>query len=224
MHAVDYDSGANGCAHPSSPPSARLRDGVVQPSRAMTPDASPTDAALLGRIAAQDSAALGEFYDRHGSVLFALAYRILNAHKEAEDLLQEVLLSLWEKSAMFDPTQGRPLGWVIVLTRRKAIDRLRAAQRRARLAAELEPEFTGNPPAHPASAVEAVGADEQAALVRSALAGLPADQRRAIDLAFFGGLSQTEVAAELNEALGTVKARIRRGMLRLREELGPRLC
>ena len=180
-----------------------------------------TDARLLARIAAGDSAALGLFYDAHASVLFGLALRILNDHKEAEDVLQEVFLQVWDKAAGYNPSLGRPLAWVITLTRNKAIDRLRSAQRRWRLF-EQNTEETGVEGISPApSAVEVVGSGEQAKLVCAALTRLPAEQKRAIELAFFMGLTQIEIAAALNEPLGTIKARIRRGMLKLREELGP---
>jgi RNA polymerase sigma-70 factor (ECF subfamily) len=183
-----------------------------------------SDSDLLHRIAARDDAALGEFYDRHANTLFGLAYRILYDHKEAEDLVQEVLLQIWEKVATFNPEQGRPLAWVIVLTRNKAIDRLRSAQRRARLVEEIEHELCGSTDSSAAALAEPPTTGDEAEIVRSALGRLPEEQRRAIMMAFFGGLSQSEIAAELNEALGTVKARIRRGMLRLRDELGPQLC
>ena len=183
-----------------------------------------TDSELLQGIANGDSAALEEFYDRHAGTVFAVAYRLLNDGKEAEDLVQEVLLQLWERATAFDPAQGRPLAWVITLARNKAIDRLRSAHRRARLLEEVGTDIFGDESGASPSAADAVGAGEQAALVRAALVRLPAEQRRAIEMAFFGGLTQSEIAAELNEALGTVKARIRRGMLRLREELAPQLC
>ena len=174
---------------------------------------------LLRRIAAGESPALGKFYDLHAGTLFALAFRILSDAKEAEDVVQEALLQLWQKAGSFDAAQGRPLAWVLALTRNKAIDRLRAAQRRARLAEEagaevlLEAELPG------ATGADIVHAGEQAELVRGALRQLPTEQRRAIEMAFYGGLSQTEIAAALNEPLGTIKARIRRGMGKLREEL-----
>jgi RNA polymerase sigma-70 factor (ECF subfamily) len=179
---------------------------------------------LLRRIAEGDSSALGEFYDLHGRTLFSLACRILNDFKEAEDVLQDVFLQLWDKAAAFDAAQGRPLAWALALTRNKAIDRLRSAQRRrARLVPETDLGGVDELPAAAPSAPDVVRAAEQGELVRTALACLPGEQRRAIELAFFDGLSQTEVAETLNKPLGTIKAWIRRGMLRLRSELGQHL-
>ena len=178
---------------------------------------------LFRRIAEGDTAALGEFYDGHGAKLFALAFRILNDHKEAEDVVQEVFLQVWEKAGTLDPRRGHPLAWVTTSTRNKSIDRLRSAQRRARLVEEAGAELTiewGDPQT---AAKSAIMPGDEADLVRDALARLQAEQRQAIEMAFFGGLTQTEIAAKLNEPLGTVKARIRRGMLKLREELEPRL-
>lgn len=187
-------------------------------SLAVSDHAPSADADLLRRMAEGDMAALGAFYDQHAATLLGLAYRILNDVAEAEDVLQEVLLQVWNKGGSYDPAQGRPLAWVLTLTRHKAIDRLRATtRRRARL---VEP--TAELPDHPASgadAAELARAHEQGELVRQALVRLPEAQRRAIELAFFDGLTQAEVAASLGEPLGTVKARIRRGMLKLREEL-----
>ena len=179
------------------------------------------DAILLARMTSGDTEALGAFYDAHANILFGLALRILNDHKEAEDVLQEVFLQVWEKAAAYNPALGRPLAWAITLTRNKAIDRLRSAQRRMKLleqaGAEISPEGVAPLP----SGADAAGASEQANLVCAALTRLPPEQKRAIELAFFSGLTQTEIAAALNEPLGTIKARIRRGMLKLREELEP---
>jgi RNA polymerase sigma-70 factor (ECF subfamily) len=186
----------------------------------VTEDIANADVGLLRRIAEGDSGALGEFYDRHAGTLFALAVRIVRDPKEAEDVVQEVFVQLWDRASLFDPAQGRPLAWAITLTRHKAIDHLRSARRRARLADEAGEQ--AEVALSPGSPAPGLGRDESEHLCLL-LAGLPADQRRAIEMAFFGGLSQTEIAAALNEPLGTVKARIRRGMLKLREGLESRV-
>ncbi len=184
-------------------------------------ESTPTaDLDLLRRMTLGDTAALGDFHDRHAGTLFALSLRILNDAAEAEDVVQDTLLQIWEKAVVFDPEQGRPLAWAITLARNKAIDRLRTSQRRARL---LEEAGLENDCATEPDAAQAAHTGEQGGLVRAALRGLPTEQRRVIEMAFFGGLSQSEIAEAIAEPLGTVKARIRRGMLRLRDELEPKL-
>ena len=207
--------------------SARSAPWVRPGRRAVDPvttDTPNSDADVLQRIAAGDSAALGEFYDRHSSTLFGLACRILGDIKEAEDVLQDVFLQLWEKAAAFNPAQGRVLAWTLTLTRNKAIDRLRATnRRRSRLVEESSTDLAQDYPAPTVAAADTLHVNEEGELVRRALATLPSDQRRAIELAFFDGLSQTEIATLLKEPLGTIKARIRRGMLKLRTQLKVRV-
>ena len=178
------------------------------------------DAELLRRIAGGESAALEEFYDVHAAKLFAFALRIVNDPKEAEDIVQEVFLQIWSKAATYDHRQARPLAWVITMTRNRAIDRIRSAQRRARLIDDASAEPDAFMPSEPRGCPsEPHPACDETEMVRSALQRLPVDQRKAIEMAFFGGLTQMEIATSLNEPLGTIKARIRRGMLKLRADL-----
>jgi len=174
--------------------------------------------ALLARIARGDAMAFGEIYDRFAGVLFGLAVRILNNAATAEDVLQEVFVQIWEKAPTYDPQLGKPLTWAVTLTRNRAIDRLRASQRGRKLveAATQEQHVADE---FSSASDEAVVSREMAGRVRGALSELPADQRQAIELAYFSGLTQTEAAAALNAPLGTVRARIRRGMLQLRDSL-----
>jgi RNA polymerase sigma-70 factor (ECF subfamily) len=179
------------------------------------PLASPelTDERLFARIATGDAAAFASFYDRHESLLYGLALRILQDPIEAEDVLQDAAVLLWERAPQYDPSLGRPLSWAVTLVRNKAIDRLRANRRRGdlleRAAGELASEGGG----------EKVTSSDTLAIVRRTLHVLPPEQRRAIELAFFAGLTQSEIAGKLGEPLGTVKARIRRGMLAMRDAL-----
>ncbi len=173
---------------------------------------------LLGRIACRESQALSELYDRFAKVLFSIAIKILNDTTQAEEVLQEVFVQIWEKAVSYEPRLGRPMTWAIVLTRNKAIDHLRSSQRRTRLLDSLH-EFTDAGAAVSETLDREVLTHELAQAVREALCALPSDQRCAIELAFFKGLTQAEVAAKLNEPLGTVKARIRRGMIQLRARL-----
>jgi RNA polymerase sigma-70 factor (ECF subfamily) len=180
------------------------------------------DVDLLRRISAGDRAAFAEFYDLHAALFFSVAVKILNDQKEAEDVLQDVFLQIWEKAGSFDPRLGKASAWGMSFVRHKAIDRFRAAQRRSRL---VEDAISQSVPqtAEAPSANESLCSRERAEVIRSAVTGLPGEQRLAIELAFFGGLTQYEISERLREPLGTVKARIRRGMLKLRETLEGRL-
>jgi RNA polymerase sigma-70 factor (ECF subfamily) len=180
---------------------------------------APSDAELIGRIRSGDRAAFLSFYDRYVPLLLSIAARMLGDRREAEDVLQDVFARIWQRSSGYDPELGSLASWAVALTRNKAIDRLRASSRRRRLVEEiaLSAETVAAEPA--ASANEQLVGRERAERVRSAMSELSSDQREAIELAFFGGLTQSEIATRLNEPLGTVKARIRRGMLRLREQL-----
>lgn len=203
--------------HRTSPP--RLARMTV-PASNPGPDAdrAERDAALLGRMAAGEKAAFAELYDRFSRPLFSVALRILRDEAEAEDIVQDVFLTLWEKASDFSRERGSAFGWAVTLTRHRAIDRLRLRQRRRELLDQPAAGHFATAAASP-SAEEALAARETARAVRSAVAGLPTEQQRALELAFFGGLTQQEIAARLQEPLGTIKARIRRGLFRLREIL-----
>ena len=179
--------------------------------------------ALLHRVAQGDRRGFAELYDRFSGVLFSTAYRVLNNREAAEDVLQDVFIQIWEKAPLYDPLRGKPLTWAVTLTRNKSIDRLRSVQRRNRLSDAVEKEAQTFEQFDGRSSADAVDSLEKGAMVRAAIAKLSPDQRQAIELAFFSGLTQTEIAGRLGEPLGTVKARIRRGMMKLREVLAPQL-
>jgi RNA polymerase sigma-70 factor (ECF subfamily) len=150
--------------------------------------------------------------------MFSLACKILNDRAEAEDVLQEAFVQIWEKAHSFDPRLGKVSSWVAILVRNKAIDRMRSSQRRARLAEQAELQQTP-PIEHSDTANRMIHGREKAKLIQSAMIELPAEQRCAIELAFFSGLTQDEISKKLNAPLGTIKARIRRGLLVLRDQL-----
>lgn len=180
----------------------------------------PSDDALLQQMAVGNRAACGLLYDRFCRPLYSVALRILSDQGEAEDVVQDVFVALWEKADKFDSTRGTAFGWAVTLTRNRAIDRVRSRRRRhdalAQSASEDLP--TGASAATPDSADELTN-KENAGAVRDALSTLPLEQLRAVELAFFSGLTQQEIATRLSEPLGTVKARIRRGLLKLRDTL-----
>jgi RNA polymerase sigma-70 factor (ECF subfamily) len=176
------------------------------------------DVEWLRRIADGDRSAFSSFYDQYAGLLFSIAVKVLNDNKEAEDVLQEVFVQIWHKAHAFNPQLGKPASWAVTLTRNKAIDRIRASQRRSKLMEQATVEANLAPDDSP-SANEKLHGKENAAMIRAEVAALPPEQRRAIELAFFSGLTQDEISQALQEPLGTIKARIRRGMLKLREKL-----
>lgn len=174
----------------------------------------------MERIRGGDRPAFILLYDRLSPLLFSVAARVLGDRREAEDVLQEIMLVIWNKSGDYDSQLGSVSSWAVTLVRNRSLDRLRARTRRLRLIEEAalqaeEPVADGNSPVN-----EWIHGQERAQLLRTAMQELPSEQRVAIELAFFTGLTQTDIAARLQQPLGTVKARIRRGMLRLRDQLG----
>lgn len=178
---------------------------------------------LVAAMARGDKTAMATLYDQLSGPLHSLALHLLGSTAEAEDLAQDIFLQLWRTAASYDPARGSVFSWAVTLTRNRAIDRLRMRKRRGELLAEagpdLQPAAAGGGP----DSADSLWLREKTATVRAALAELAPDQRQAIELAFFGGLTQQEIAARLDEPLGTVKARIRRGLLKLKDRLPARL-
>jgi RNA polymerase sigma-70 factor (ECF subfamily) len=176
------------------------------------------DEDLMPLIAAKDPTAFEVFYDRHGGAAFSLAYRIVGDRQAAEDVTQEALISIWRSGARFDRARGSVRGWTLGIVRNRAIDLLRRdAGRAPKLAFDPE-EILERRPSEDLTDVEALRR-ETAREVRGALTGLPDDQSRVIQLAFFGGFSHSEIAQMLNEPLGTIKGRMRLGMEKIRAAL-----
>ena len=168
-------------------------------------------------MARGDASAMADLYDRHARAIYSLALRMLADAAEAEDVVQDVFTQAWRQAGLYDPARAAVIGWLLVIARARTLDRLRA--RRSRIA----PAGTGPDPADiadvtPGQEVQAIGR-EQGSRVRAALSALSAAQREAIELAYYKGLSQSDIAARLQQPLGTVKTRIRSGLLRLREIL-----
>ncbi len=178
-----------------------------------------TDVDLLHAVARGDEAALGSLYDRYRLILFGLLVRILNSREEAEDVLQEVFLQVWRRAADFDERRGRPFTWLVTLARSRAIDRLRMLASRERLATSAA--FSETDEVSDA-ALDAFRS-ELRETVAGALAQLPEEQRRALVLAYFEGLTQSEIAVRLSAPLGTIKTRMRSAMIKLRELLQERM-
>jgi RNA polymerase sigma-70 factor (ECF subfamily) len=170
---------------------------------------APESEALLRRLTDGDTAALGELYDRYAGLVNGLALRILREVAEAEDVVQEVFVQVWRQAERFDPSRGSPEAWLCTITRTRALDRLRRRVARREHSGDVLPALSKAP------------RTEEALSVRKALEGLSADQRHALELAYYEGLTHTEIAARLGEPLGTIKTRIRTAMIRLRDTLGP---
>jgi RNA polymerase sigma-70 factor (ECF subfamily) len=176
------------------------------------------DEDLMPRIAAEDPTAFEVFYDRHGGAAFSLAYRIVGDRQAAEDVTQEALLSIWRSGARYDRARGSVRAWTLGIVRNRAIDLLRRdAGRAPKLAFDSEQALERRP-AKELTEVEALRR-ETAVEVRTALSGLPNEQSRVIQLAYFGGFTHSEIARMLNEPLGTIKGRMRLGMDKIRAVL-----
>jgi RNA polymerase sigma-70 factor (ECF subfamily) len=190
----------------------------------MSGGAGATDAELLTRAALGDERAVGTVYDRYGQMMYAVAYRIVRQPGDAEEVVAEAFAQAWRDAGRFEAGRGSVAAWLTVMTRSRALDFVRARARRERItdtAQRSDPEGTLGMSAPAASPDAAVEAGERERRVAEALANLSAPQRTAIELAFFEGLSHSEIAERLNEPLGTVKTRVRLGMLKLRESLKP---
>lgn len=200
----------------------RLRLSEVEDANEASVDSAVSEAQLICRIGQGDGEALGALYDHYAKPLYSFAVRILNDHGEAEDTLQEVFIVIWQKAHSFDEVLSKPFSWAMRITRNKAIDRLRVRQRRWRMFGVNADNLILAEMKDKIQPVENFCQD-QLSLMRAAINELPDEQRRPIELAFFSGLVHFEIAAELGEPLGTIKARIRRGMLRLRDNLEGRI-
>jgi RNA polymerase sigma-70 factor (ECF subfamily) len=172
-----------------------------------------SDEALVALVARSDESALAELYDRVGGIAYGLAYRVLRDEALAEDAVQEAFLGLWRNAGSFIPERAKASTWILTLVHRRAVDLVRREQRRRTEPIEGAPE-------------PAVGSAEEAAWLRldrervqGALSRLPDQQRETIELAYYGGYTQSELAERLGQPLGTIKSRMFSGLTRLRELL-----
>jgi len=176
-------------------------------------------AELVARMARGDVQAFERFYDRYASLAFGLIRRVLGEREAAEDVLQEVFWQVWKEAAGYDPARGSVEAWLVMRAKTRAIDKLRARKRAAQVGATPLSD-TAAVDAAPASD-DVAAAVESRGVVEGLLVRLPEAQRRVIELAFFAGLTQVEIAARLGEPLGTVKTRCRLALERLRAMLAP---
>ena len=181
--------------------------------------AAISDLALLGRLRQGDEVALGALYERYAPLLYSLAVRVVGDRQLAQEVIQDTFLRCWDQAERYDPTRGQVPAWLIGVTRNRAIDVLRSRSHRARLRERDTMPASGSP-GEPRQPDDGEGVLLRRA-VSAALDSLPDAQRRAIELAYYGGMTQTDIAALTDEPLGTVKGRIRLGLDRLRQVLSP---
>ena len=185
------------------------------------------DRHLLAAVACGDMQAFGVLYDRLSGPLYTLCLRMIGDPEESEDVLQEVFLALWRRASNYDGARSSVFSWTVLITRGKAIDHLRSRGRRLRVMVSSEcgeegderPSAQANGAESSPDAADQAEAHDQAGRVRRVLGQLPLEQCQVIEMAFFGDLSHHEISARLGQPLGTIKARIRRGLLKLRDGL-----
>ncbi|MDQ6611135.1 MAG: sigma-70 family RNA polymerase sigma factor [Gemmatimonadota bacterium] len=209
---------------PESRTKTRIPRGVSSSQNFVTAPGSPAnnDAVLIEAMGRGDERAAATLYDRYSGVLFALAVRIVGNSADAEDVVLDAFTQAWNSASRYESNRGSVLGWLTTITRTRALDVVRARGRRTK-AVDTASRSMGDDPVGVAgatvSAAEVVEQKERASAVTSAMAVLSGQQRHAIELAFFEGLTHTEIAERLGEPLGTIKTRIRLGMLKLRDAL-----
>src|SRR5438477_7198234 len=180
----------------------------------------PTDCELMRGIQEGDPDALSLLYDRYNGIIKALILRVIHNEAEADDLLQEIFMEIWNQAKNFSAAKGKPLGWMVTLARRRAIDGLRKKQAYSRAEERLQQETEQQPDAwvHNSTEEEILDGDRRV-LIRRVIGMLPPPQQQAIELAFFRGMSQREIAANTNTPLGTVKTRLELGLKKIYDGL-----
>jgi RNA polymerase sigma-70 factor (ECF subfamily) len=192
----------------------------VQPSLPLLQPGEPSDLDLMGGIQRGDADALSALYDRYNGIIKALILRVIHNEAEADDLLQEIFMEIWNQAKNFSAHKGKPLGWMVTLARRRAIDGLRKKQAYSRAEERLQTETEQQPEAWIQNATENdISRGDTRQLINKVIQSLPVPQQQAIELAFFQGMSQREIAAKTNTPLGTVKTRLELGLKKIYDGL-----
>lgn len=187
-----------------------------------TPTSDPNGAILMRRIAARDEAALSELIHSYSSLIYSTAYQIVHHKEESEDIVVDVLAAIWERARDFDPQKASVAAWIRSITKYRAIDRLRATQRRIMLRSQVEEEAKESATHEETGRTTLCHADTRK-ILQSAVYTLSPVQREAVALAFFAGLTPREISERIHQPVGTVKARIHRGVRKLREDLSDQI-
>jgi RNA polymerase sigma-70 factor (ECF subfamily) len=191
----------------------------VTAAPALAPGA-PSDLELMLGIQKEDPEALSQLYDRYSGIIKALILRVIHNDAEADDLLQEIFMEIWNQAKNFSAQKGKPLGWMVTLARRRAIDGLRKKQAYARAEERLQNETEQQPEAWVLNTTEAeITLGDRRVIIRQVIDSLPPLQQEAVELAFFKGMSQREIAAKTNTPLGTVKTRLELGLKKIYDGL-----
>jgi len=198
---------------------------VATPEKSMTSavdlePGAPSDVDLMLGIQSGDADALSQLYDRYNGIMRALILRIIHNETETDDLLQEVFMEIWNQAKNFSAEKGKPLGWMVTLTRRRAIDALRKKQAYARAEERLQAQPEQQPLAWVQNATENdIEAGDTRVLMAKVINSIPEAQQQVIELAFFQGMSQREIASHTNIPLGTVKTRLELGLKKIYDSL-----
>jgi RNA polymerase sigma-70 factor (ECF subfamily) len=198
-------------------------EAEIEPSTLTVPilkPGDPSDVELMRGLQAEDPDALSQLYDRYNGILKALILRVIHNEAEAEDLLQEVFLEIWSQAKNFSSKKGKPLGWMVTLARRRAIDGLRKKKAYDRAEERLQAETEQQPGSWVQNVTEAaIHSGDARFLMGRVIDSLPQAQRETVELAFFYGMSQREIAANTNTPLGTVKTRLELGLKKIYDAL-----
>jgi RNA polymerase sigma-70 factor, ECF subfamily len=202
-----------------------MRDKRIENMTSAPPKPPPavdgvTDEDLMRGLQAADADALSLLYDRYSGVLKALIMRVVRNEPEADDLLQEIFMEVWHHAASYSEQKGKPLGWMVTLARRRSIDRLRKRQSHARAEERLQHEAESQPDAWMHNTIDAdLEMSDMRGVLSQIIASLPPAQQQAIDLAFFQGMSQREIAVHTGIPLGTIKTRLELGLKKISDGL-----
>lgn len=178
---------------------------------------------LMKRVSAKDQQAFAELSEKYSALIFSTAFKVLNHYEDTEDVMNEVLTTIWKKADTYHPKKGSLVTWICTTARNRAIDRVRSVQRRSALYDRFEEKIEGEAPEKRTTGREELYRSDARKVLQSAVVSLSPEQREVIELAYFEGLTQKQIAERINSPLGTVKARIRRGVEKLRLSINDRL-